>query len=81
MSQLSRLTTGRAVSFDVPAARRRPHTSPTAKALGGVGGLLRRLAKDLTLMLLHAAYYILQNRYWRFADAVRHPYVSLAYLP
>jgi len=22
-------------------------------------------------MSLHAAYYILQNRYWRFADAVR----------
>jgi len=36
VSQLSRLTTGRVVSFDVPAARRRLHTSPTAKALGGV---------------------------------------------
>jgi len=64
VSQLSRLTTGRAVSFEVPdAARRRQHTSPTAMALGGVGGLPEQLAKDLTLMSLHAAYYILQNRY------------------
>ena len=70
MLQLSRLTTGRAVSFEVPdAARGRPHTSPTAKALGGMGGLPRRLAKNLTLMSLYAAYYILQNRYRRFADA------------
>jgi len=62
MSQLSHLTTGHAVSFEVPdATRRRPHTSPTAKALSGVGGLPRRLAKNLTLLSLHSAYYILQN--------------------
>jgi len=47
-----------AVSLEVPdAGRRRPHTSQTTS--GGVSGRPRRLAKDVTLMSLHAAYYIL----------------------
>jgi len=34
-----------------------------------MSGLPQQLAKDLTLTPLHTAYYILQNRYWQFAEA------------